>query len=122
MPQAILRLLGRQDYAPANVPQLLQRLGCRPGQQQALQKALRALEQNGQIIRNKGNRYILARQADLVPGVIRMNRQGKGFLEPDDRRPAGNRCPGKRHFHRPARRPRPGAARRFPAARPGGEG
>jgi len=84
MPQAILRLLGRQDYAPANVPQLLQRLGCRPDQQQALQKALRTLEQNGQIIRNKGNRYILAREADLVPGVIRMNRQGKGFLQPDD--------------------------------------
>jgi ribonuclease R len=83
MPQAILRLLGRQDYAPANVPQLLQRLGCRPDQQQALQKALRALEENGQIIRNKGNRFILARQADLVPGVIRINRQGKGFLEPD---------------------------------------
>jgi ribonuclease R len=83
MPQGILRLLGRQDYAPANVPQLLQRLGCRPDQQQALQKALRALEQNGQIIRNKGNRYILAREADLVPGVIRMNRQGRGFLEPD---------------------------------------
>ena len=84
MPQAILRLLARQDYAPANVPQLLQRLGCRPDQQQALQKALRALEQNGQIIRNKGNRYIQAREVDLVPGVIRMNRQGKGFLEPDE--------------------------------------
>jgi ribonuclease R len=83
MPQAILRLLGRQDYAPASVPRLLQRLGCRPDQQQALQKALRTLEQNGQIIRNKGNRFILAREADLVPGVIRMNRQGKGFLEPD---------------------------------------
>ncbi|MGP8199808.1 MAG: ribonuclease R [Limisphaerales bacterium] len=81
--QAILRLLGRKDYAPANVPELLRRLGCHPGQQQALQKALRALEQNGQIIRNKGNRYIQAREADLVPGVIRMNRQGKGFLEPD---------------------------------------
>jgi ribonuclease R len=84
LPQAILRLLARQDYAPANVPQLLQRLGCRPDQQQALQKVLRTLEQNGQIIRNKGNRYIQARQADLIPGVIRMNRQGKGFLEPDD--------------------------------------
>lgn len=84
MTQAILRLLARQDYAPANVPQLLRRLGCRPGEQQALQKALRALEENGQIIRNKGNRYIQAREADLVPGVIRMNRQGKGFLEPDE--------------------------------------
>src|SRR5271163_4596097 len=84
MQQAILRLLGRQDYTPANVPQLIQRLGFRPDQQQALQKALRALEENGQIIRNKGNRYIQAREADLVPGVIRMNRQGKGFLEPDE--------------------------------------
>lgn len=82
--QAILRLLRREDYAPANVPQLLRRLGCRPDQQQALQKALRALEENGQIIRNKGNRYIQSREADLVPGVIRMNRQGKGFLEPDE--------------------------------------
>ena len=45
---------------------------------------MRALEQNGQIIRNKGNRYIQAREADLVPGIIRMNRQGKGFLEPDE--------------------------------------
>jgi ribonuclease R len=84
MSQAVLRLLGRQDYAPSNVPQLLHRLGYRPDQQQALQKALRALEQNGQIIRNKGNRYIQSREADLVPGVIRMNRQGKGFLEPDE--------------------------------------
>jgi ribonuclease R len=84
LPQAILRLLERQDYAPANVPQLLHLLDCRPDQQQALQKALRSLEENGQIIRNKGNRYIQSREADLVPGVIRMNRQGKGFLEPDE--------------------------------------
>jgi ribonuclease R len=81
--QPILRLLGRHDYTPANVPELLRRLGCRPAQQQALQKALQVLEQNGQIVRTKGNRYIPARQADLVPGVIRINRQGKGFLEPD---------------------------------------
>ena len=84
MTQAILRLLERQDYAPSNVPQLIHLLDFRPDQQQALQKALRALEESGQIIRNKGNRYIQSREADLVPGVIRMNRQGKGFLEPDE--------------------------------------
>jgi ribonuclease R len=83
--QAVLRLLGREDYAPADVPELLRRLGLRPHQRNALQQSLRALEQDGQIMRNKGNRYIQARQADLVPGVIRMNRQGKGFLEPDER-------------------------------------
>ena len=46
--------------------------------------AAKRLEKNGQIIRTKGNRYIQAREADLVPGIIRVNRQGKGFLDPDD--------------------------------------
>lgn len=82
--QAVLRLLKRHDYAPANDRQLLRRLGCHPGQLQALQRALRALEESGQIIRNKSNRYIQAREVDLIPGVIRVNRQGKGFLEADD--------------------------------------
>ncbi len=84
MQQAVLRLLGRCDYAPANVPELLRRLGCPPDRQQALQKVLRALEKSGQIVRNKGNRYIQPRKADLVSGIIRMNRAGKGFLQPDE--------------------------------------
>jgi ribonuclease R len=37
-----------------------------------------------EIARIKGNRYIQPREADLIPGRIRMNRQGKGFLQPDD--------------------------------------
>ena len=45
---------------------------------------LRRLEQSGRIARTKGNRYIQSREADLVPGRIRINRQGKGFLQPDD--------------------------------------
>jgi ribonuclease R len=83
MEDLILRLLGRNDYTPSNVPQLLQRLGLQPGQQQPLQQALRNLEQSGQIVRTKAGRYIQSREADLVPGRIRVNRQGKGFLEPE---------------------------------------
>ncbi len=45
---------------------------------------LRALEQSGRVARIKGNRYIEPREADLIPGSIRMNRAGKGFLQPDD--------------------------------------
>src|SRR6185369_4735903 len=52
--------------------------------QQELQGLLRKLEQAGQITRTKGNRYIQSREADLIPGRIKMNRQGKGFLQPDD--------------------------------------
>jgi ribonuclease R len=46
---------------------------------------LARLERNGQIARIKqGNRYALPLAADLVPGRIRMNRAGVGFLQPDD--------------------------------------
>ena len=84
MDEQILKLLGRPDYLPANVPELLRHLRLAPHRQQELQRALRGLEQSGRITRTKGNRYIQSREADLVPGRIRINRQGKGFLQPDD--------------------------------------
>ncbi len=83
MNENILKLLSRNDYRPSNVPELLKRLGLPPYEQQSLQQALRVLEKNGEIVRTKGNRYIVSREADLVPGVLKINRQGKGFLQPD---------------------------------------
>jgi ribonuclease R len=84
MEQQILKLLARREYTPSNIPELLRRLQLEPNQQQQLQEALRGLEQSGQVLRTKGNRYIKAREADLVAGVIRVNRQGKGFLKPEE--------------------------------------
>jgi ribonuclease R len=84
MEEEILKLLGRKDYVPLNVPELLRHLQLPPNRQQQLQRMLRALEQSGRIARIKGNRYIEPREADLIPGKIRMNRAGKGFLQPDD--------------------------------------
>ena len=84
MEEQILTLLGQKDYAPANVPEMLRLLQLSPNRQQELQAELRELEQSGQITRTKGNRYILSQEADLIPGTIQINRQGKGFLRPDD--------------------------------------
>ncbi|MCU0783686.1 MAG: RNB domain-containing ribonuclease [Verrucomicrobia bacterium] len=84
MEEQILRLLGRPDYVPANVPELLRHLRLSPNRQQELQRALRGLEHSGRIARTKGNRYIQSREADLIPGRIQINRQGKGFLRLDD--------------------------------------
>ncbi len=84
MKDQIIQLLGRKDYFPANVPDLLRRLGLSPSRQLELQAALRALEQSGEITRTKGNRFIQSRKADLIPGRLQLNRQGKGFLQPDD--------------------------------------
>src|SRR5437879_964356 len=47
MEDQILRRFGRKDYVPLNVPELLRHLGLRPGEQQVLQRVLRALEQSG---------------------------------------------------------------------------
>ena len=84
MENEILKLLGRGDYAPANIPELLQQLGLARNRQQDLQRELHRLELGGRIARVKGNCYILPREADLIPGRIRINRAGKGFLQPDD--------------------------------------
>jgi ribonuclease R len=84
MEARILKLLSGAEYVPMNVPQLLRALGLAPNQQQELQRVLAGLERTGEIVRIKGNRYIRPLDADLVPGRIRMNRQGRGFLQPDD--------------------------------------
>src|SRR5215471_19957624 len=84
MEDQILKLLGRPDYMPADARELLRRLRLAPRQLPDLERALRKLEHSGQITRTKGDRFIRSREADLVPGRIRINRQGKGFLQPDD--------------------------------------
>jgi len=84
MNDQIIRLLAQADYVAANVPELLRLLRLAPNQQQELQAALQKLEQAGQVARIKGNRYVSPRDADLIAGRIRMNRAGKGFLQPDD--------------------------------------
>lgn len=82
--ELLLGLVSQSDYLPANVPELLRALRLPPNRQQELQAVLRDLEQAGRLARIKGNRYIQPREADLIPGRIRMNRAGKGFLQPDD--------------------------------------
>lgn len=82
--EALLSLLCRKDYRPSNVPELLELLKLSRSSQQKLQATLASLEREGRIIRTKGNRYIEAQEADLVPGLIQLTRGGRGFVQPDD--------------------------------------
>ncbi len=84
MEPRILKLLAREQYSPSNVPELIKLLALKPDQQQELQHALANLQSQGLILRTKGNRYIQAREADLIPGVIQITRGGKGFVQPDE--------------------------------------
>jgi ribonuclease R len=84
MKDKILNRLARNDYVPANASELLHLLGLSSKAQHELQQELRALVRSGHLTQTKGNRYILSQEADLIPGRLRINRQGKGFLLPDD--------------------------------------
>jgi ribonuclease R len=83
MEEKILKFLGRKDYRPSNVHQLLGELGFRRNELHEFEKTLKQLEQSGKIVRTKGDRFIISREADLVPGILSINRQGKGFLRPE---------------------------------------
>jgi ribonuclease R len=83
--ERILELFHRRTYTPSNITELLALLGLPRNQQHRLERALARLEKTGQIARIKqGTRYALPLEADLIPGRIRMNRQGVGTLQPDD--------------------------------------
>ncbi len=84
MEQRILNLLAQKDYVPLTAENLQRhlRLTHRPAGE--FLATLHKLERTGQIVRIKNGRYVRPCEADLVPGCIRMNRAGKGFLQPDD--------------------------------------
>jgi len=81
--ERLLKIFNRADYSPATVDELLIRLRLPPQRRTELERILQSLERDGQIIRTKKGRYIKTREADLVSGVIRTNRKGRGFVRPD---------------------------------------
>jgi ribonuclease R len=85
MEERILDLLGRPGYTPLTISELAAALRLQRNERKKLERVLTHLECSGQVARIKqGNGYALPLAADLVPGRIRMNRQGVGFLQPGD--------------------------------------
>jgi ribonuclease R len=83
--QKILALLKHPNYAPLDPGEMRSALRLPRSKQGQLEHVLRQMERTGLIATIKqGSRYALPLEADLVPGRIRMNRQGVGFLQADD--------------------------------------
>lgn len=69
---------------PMNRQELAEVLGLHdPQDQEALRRRLRAMERDGQVIRNRRGGYGLASAMDLVRGHVIANPQGFGFLVPE---------------------------------------
>src|SRR5689334_298063 len=81
----IVELLSRADYTPLNISELSARLGIQRNRRRELEQTIARMERAGEIARIKhGERFGLPLVADLIPGRIRMNRQGVGRLQPND--------------------------------------
>ena len=52
--------------------------------QEALRRRLNAMARDGQIIENRGGAFGLVRKMDLVKGIIQGNKEGYGFVIPDE--------------------------------------
>ena len=50
----------------------------------AMKFRLRAMERDGQILFNRGKKYLPVEKADLVAGKVQVHPDGFGFLVPDD--------------------------------------
>src|SRR5690606_34404414 len=54
-------------------------------QVEALRRRLKAMERDGQVMRNRRNAYCLVSKLDLIRGRVQGHRDGYGFLIPDDK-------------------------------------
>lgn len=70
---------------PQDLAELVRQFRARADKtKKALEKRLKTMVRDGQLIRNKGRQYCLIRNVDLVTGRVMAHRDGFGFLRPDD--------------------------------------
>ena len=66
---------------PMSVPSITHGLGLRDELAwDGLERRLRAMERDGQLVRNRGGAYGIADRMDLVRGTVQAHRDGYGFL------------------------------------------
>jgi ribonuclease R len=80
--EQILGLM-KEEERPLLFKEILRRLGLRKGERQKAKESLRALAEEGKIVRIRGNRYGLPSKMNLVIGRIRCHPDGYGFVTPE---------------------------------------
>src|SRR6476659_1890797 len=66
----ILRLIQEPKYRPLDKIEIADALGCGAARRNEVRRALRDLEQAGEVARIRKNRYVLPDAADLVTGTL----------------------------------------------------
>jgi len=82
--EAILELLTRHGK-PCDVDAIADALHIRDERsREALEKRLRAMLRDGQLLQNRSGDFAPAHKLDLIAGVVLANAEGYGFLRPDE--------------------------------------
>ncbi|HEY3326739.1 MAG TPA: ribonuclease R [Novimethylophilus sp.] len=71
------------EGAPVNAERLYQLLEIGEHEREIFSRRLKAMERDGQIIRNRKGAFCLAEKLDLIPGRVQGHPDGFGFLIPD---------------------------------------
>ncbi|MDD5403943.1 MAG: ribonuclease R [Sulfuricella sp.] len=82
----VLDILAQQG-APVSDEQLVKLLGLNEEDAEIFSRRLRAMERDGQIMRNRKNAICLVEKLDLIKGTVQGHPDGFGFLVPDDGSP-----------------------------------
>src|SRR5438132_555060 len=81
--EKVLALLRAPDYRPRDRNEIARELGLKGRERASVRKTLRELENGGEIVRIRKNRYVLPSEADLVTGKLSIHQAGYGFLVPE---------------------------------------
>src|SRR5207244_4629374 len=76
----ILRLVQEPKYRPLDKIEIASARGYGAARRNEVRRALRDLEQEGEIARIRKNRYVLPDAADLVTGTLSVHEAGYAFL------------------------------------------
>ena len=80
----VLQYMHQKTYRPLSYQELRELWEIGPDEEIRFMKVLGKLEQEGEIIKTRKNKYGLPQMMNLVRGVIRLNQRGYGILLPDE--------------------------------------
>lgn len=79
----LLNLLNRKDYIPLPFEDLAKKLHIKEIEKQELKSLLNSLLEEGTIALIKKNRFVIAKDADLLSGIIKFKASGAALFFPD---------------------------------------
>nr|WP_049784322.1 hypothetical protein [Alicyclobacillus acidocaldarius] len=85
--ERLLEYMRSEEYRPSTVQELCERLGVESAADfRAFVRLLNEMEDAGDLVRTKNNRYALPEQMNFIAGRLQLKARGTGLSSPKTRR------------------------------------